>query len=120
MRHAIAAVLVSFVALLLVACSSTPQYTHCNYDAKRVIKYSLANPSTFDEHGLLTIETVKHLSNVTEWGTDGTHQLHTGIIFGADNSFGVTQDYIAWYTAMVDPEGNCYDIIVEDIHQYDG
>ena len=120
MRHAIAAVLVSFVALLLVACSSTPQYTHCNYDAKRVIKYSLANPSTFDEHGLLTIETVKHLSNVTEWGTDGTHQLHTGIIFGADNSFGVTQDYIAWYTAMVDADGDCYDIIVEDIHQYDG
>ena len=120
MRHAIAAVLISVVALLLVACSSTPQYTHCNYDAKRVIKFYLENPSTFDEHGLLTIETVKHLSNITEWGTEGEYQLHTGIIFGAKNSFGVTQDYIAWYTAMVDPEGNCYDIIVEDIHQYEG
>ena len=120
MRHAIAAVLLSLVALLLVACSSTPQYTHCNYDAKRAIKLYLENPSTFDEHGLLTISSVKHLSHVFPWGTEGEYTLDTGIIFGAKNSFGVSQDYIAWFTAKVDADGDCYDIEVTDIHQYEG
>ena len=38
---------------------------------------------------------------------------------GAKNAFGVSQDYIAWFSAKVDTDGDCYDINVYDIHPLD-
>ena len=69
MRHAVVAVLISFVALLLVACGGSPPHYICKSDAEQYIKRGLiAYPSTFDEHLTDSLGVGRELGKVMDNG----------------------------------------------------
>lgn len=107
------------VTLVLSGCDSTPAYYECDYEAKQRIKRELAYPSTFDEHGMLTTSMMHDRSSVYGNEEDGW-MIDTAVIFGADNGYGVTQDYIVWYKAQVDAEGECWGIEIGNFVPYSG
>ena len=118
MRYAVIPILLGLVALSIVACGSTPLYTHCSYDAKQAIKRQLQYPSSFDEHGMLTTSEMRDWSTVYGNEVDGW-EIDTAIIFGAKNAFGVKSDFKVWYLANVNPDGKCVKIVLDDFLPYE-
>ena len=118
MRHAVIPILLGLVALSIVACGSTPLYTHCSYEAKQAIKRQLQYPSSFDEHGMLTTSEMRERSSVYGNEADGW-EIETAIIFGAENAFGVKSDFKVWYLANVNPDGKCIEIVLDDFLPYE-
>ena len=107
MRYAVAAVLIGLVALILAACGGAPPHSICQWEAKQYIKQELmAYPSSFDEHGMDTSRAGNDLGKVTENKPDGW-VVESVILFGAQNAFGVKEDWGFRYSAEVDKDNNC-------------
>ena len=115
MRYVVIPILLGLVALSIVACGSTPLYSHY---AKQAIKHQLQYPSSFDEHGMLTISEMRERSSVYGNEVEGW-EIETAIIFGAKNAFGVKSDFKVWYLANVNPDGKCVDIVVDEFLPYE-
>ena len=118
MRYAVIPIILGLVTLSIVACGSTPLYTHCSSDAKQTIKRQLQYPSSFDEHGMLTTSEMRERSSVYGNEVDGW-EINTAIIFGAKNAFGVKSDFKVWYLASVNPDGKCVEIVLDDFLPYE-
>ena len=96
---------------------SDPLHYHCSYDAQQVVKRHLAFPSTFDEHVSLSNSKARRLATVMGDGDRGW-SIHTPMVFGTKNAFGVQSDYLVWYTATVDAEGDCTGIEIDQFIPY--
>ena len=110
-------ILVSFVALLLVGCGLAPPHSICQWDAEQYIKRELmVYPASFDEHLMDTSRAGTDLGKVTE--NKSGWVVKSVILFGAQNSFGVKEDWGFRYRAEVDKDDNCGPIRQLELKSY--
>ena len=114
----IAVILVSLIALVMMACGSGPPHYICKWDAERYIKRELlAFPATYDEHELDTVGVGQELGKVTA-DEEGGWIVESIILFGAKNAFGVKQDHLLHYMSFVDSDDNCGPILPIEFRPY--
>ena len=113
----IAGVLISLMALVIVACGSAPPHSICQRDAERYIKRELAFPASYDEHELDTVGVGQELGKVTA-DEEGGWIIESIILFGAKNAFGVKQDHLLHYMTFVDSDDNCGSIMPIEFRPY--
>ena len=110
--------LILALSLVVASCGpSTPVHYHCSYDAKQSIKKHLAFPSTFDEHVSLSNSKARSFAAVMG-NEDSGWSIRTPMVFGTKNAFGVQSDYLVWYTATVDTEGDCTGVTLDNFIPY--
>ena len=121
----ILSLLITGGCVLFSMCSgngmSKPAFYQCEYQAELAVKRQLTFPATFDRHGTLTMSMGRNSAVVTAVRMDETGQswrIKAPLIFGAANAFGVKSDYIAWYTANVRPNGDCWNVKVNSLRPY--
>ena len=117
MRRPIVGTLIVLVALMFIACSSTPPYYHCNWEAEQLVKRRVDRPIEVHD-GVGTMSQIKRLSIVDKWADEG-YRIYSGVVFGVNNAYGKQDKFVAWYKARVDTDGDCNHIEVDHVAEWD-
>ena len=100
-----------------MACSSTPQYFHCSWEAEQLVKRSIDYPIDIHD-GVGTMSTMKRLSIVDKWADEG-YRIYSGVVFGVENRFGKQENFVAWYRAQVDTDEDCRNVEIDHVAEWD-
>ena len=122
MRRPIVGILIVLAALMLIACSGTPPYDYCDWDAERQAKRELGRyvPGSIEvDNGLGAKSEIKRLSKVYElWSGEG-YSIQSALVITVDDVFGRQKTFWADYKASVDTDGNCNNIEFTQVVEQD-